>query len=45
MEDNSGAKAIKFRTLTSVNTVTNLPEISHINNKASEYIAMKFEND
>ena len=39
------AQAIESRALTSVNTVTNLPEISRINNKTSEYIAMKFEND
>ena len=28
-----------------IHTVTNLPEISPINNKISEFIAMKFEND
>ena len=39
------AQAIEFHAPTWVNTVTNLPEISHINNKTSEYIAMKFEND
>ena len=39
------AQAIEFRALTCVDTVTNLPEISRINNKTSEYIAMKFEND
>ena len=39
------AQAIEFHAPTWVNTVTNLPEISHINNKTSEYIAMKFKND
>jgi hypothetical protein len=39
------AQAIEFHAPTWVNTVTNLPEIPHINNKTSEYIAMKFKND
>ena len=39
------AQAIEFRALTCIDTVTNLAEISRINNKTSEYIAMKFEND
>jgi hypothetical protein len=38
-------QAIEFRALTCIDTVTNLAEISRINNKSSEYIAMKFEND
>ena len=39
------AQAIEFRALTLVNTVTSLADISRINKKTSEYIAMKFEND
>ena len=39
------AQAIEFRALTCIDTVTNLAEISRINKKKSEYIAMKFEND
>ena len=39
------AQVIEFRALTCIDTVTNLAEISRINNKTSEYISMKFEND
>ena len=39
------AQAIACHVLTCVNTVTNLPEISRINNKTSECIAMKFANN
>ena len=38
-------QAIEFRALSCIDTVTDLAEISCINNKTSEYIAMKFEND
>jgi hypothetical protein len=39
------AQVIEFHAPTWVNTVTNLPEISRINNKTSECIAMKFANN
>jgi hypothetical protein len=35
---------LKFSALTSIDTVTNYPELTRINNKTSEHVAQQFEN-
>ena len=37
-------QGLKFSALTSIDTVTNYPELARINNKTSEHVAQQFEN-
>ena len=37
-------EALEFRALTTIDTVSNLPELIRINNKTSEHVATQFEN-
>ena len=40
-----GSQVFSFQALTCIDTVTNLAEIIHINNKSSKHISMLFENN
>ena len=39
-----GNQELEFRALTTIDTVSNLPELIRINNKTSEHVAQQFEN-